>query len=192
MGMALIGVPVVIYQWDNDTAPLGLDWPGRMYAGMCIASGGIGGLMMVPTRDADDDDNNNHRHRGRLGYRWVGGMLSGALTASVAYWASWRIGLEQEDVVDLPLILFCAVPGLILYSLVQQCSDRTFPNNPRRYNYHWLPDNNIHSGDGGSGGMNNNDSPRRSILRESRFATANNPRRTPLTESRFTVSSPRR
>eukprot|EP00529_Nitzschia_sp_RCC80_P032199 CAMPEP_0113456396 /NCGR_PEP_ID=MMETSP0014_2-20120614/8865_1 /TAXON_ID=2857 /ORGANISM="Nitzschia sp." /LENGTH=217 /DNA_ID=CAMNT_0000347847 /DNA_START=764 /DNA_END=1417 /DNA_ORIENTATION=+ /assembly_acc=CAM_ASM_000159 len=174
VGIVLIVVPVVVYQWDNFEPPLQHDWPSGTYPCLCILLGGIGGTLMVPSSPSYSWPSNTtaattdieapssppessttssscggggggrHQSRGccRGGYRWVGGLLGGALSSGLAYLASWMISLRAAgNIVDLPLILFCGVPGLILYSLVHQCSDYTFPppRNNQQYGYQWIP-----------------------------------------------------
>ena len=166
VGIVLIVVPVVVYQWDNLNPPLGNDWPSPSYPCFCVLLGGIGGTLMVPSSpqlwpttaivDIESSASPSSaatygggggvgRQNGgicRGGYRWVGGLLGGALSSGLAYLASWIISLHAAgNIVDLPLILFCGVPGLILYSLIHQCSDYTFPppRNNGQYDYQWIP-----------------------------------------------------
>ena len=196
LGMILVIVPVIIYQYDNVTPPLGHNWTSPRYAIVCLILGMIGGLLMVPSSttssstttttssvttnaSAVDIESNggiwhNTRHQKWFcggGYRWVGGLLGGGLASGLAYLASWRIAQESSnDIVDLPLILFCCVPGLIVYSLIHQCSDWTFPPPPspppqssssssrqnQHYNdYQWIPsvdETRITTGGGGGSG----------------------------------------
>lgn len=179
-GIALIVVPVVVYQWDTLHPPLGHAWPEPFYPLLCIVLGGIGGTLMVPSSTSSVSSSSwsasatvstssytdvesvslssppgRHGSGGAIGggwiwtdeqskwctcrggYRWVGGLLGGASSSGLAYLASWVISQHAAgNIIDVPLILFCSVPGLIVYSLVHQCSDYTFPSHSRHNGNH--------------------------------------------------------
>jgi hypothetical protein len=108
-GILLIALPVIVFQFEYPETPLDRK--------ICTLLGGIGGALMASRCD-----------KNALGFRWAAGMFGGAITSNLAYYFSvqWFM-LVGGPSVNVFIIFFCSIPGLIAYAIISRCSDRTFP-----------------------------------------------------------------
>jgi Na+/proline symporter len=109
-GILLIAVPVIVFQLEYPETPLDRK--------ICTLLGGIGGALMA-----------SRCNKNALGFRWAAGMFGGAITSNLAYYGSvqWFMLVDGPSV-NIFIIFFCSIPGLIVYAIISRVSDRTFPD----------------------------------------------------------------